>query len=130
MIINALYSKYFQKSKIFVYPLLEIKRGGPATPVETYFSWGTSYTSEDMKLICLYENRKDIEYLKFERDVLLKHSRLYDYIKVDDKSSIFIFDFSDLGSDWDFIVAGQYSKIKASIKRMVKDRERKAKLNF
>jgi hypothetical protein len=121
MIINALYSKYFQKSKIFLYPLLDIKRGGPATPIETYFSWGSNYTSEDMKLICLYENRKDVEYLKFERDVLLKHSRLYDYVKIDDKSSVFVFDFSDLGSDWDFLVDGKYSRIRLNLKRSILD---------
>ena len=62
MAINALYVKYFQKSKIFIYPLLDIKRGSSVVPVETYVSWDNHYTPEDMKLICLYDIRTDDEY--------------------------------------------------------------------
>jgi hypothetical protein len=78
MAITALYRKYFQKSKIFLYPLLDIKRGTSVIPSETYLAWGTSYTTEDMKLICVYTSRKDQEYLHFEKNVLLKHNRLCD----------------------------------------------------
>jgi hypothetical protein len=38
MVINTLYDKYFQKSKIFLYPLLGIKRGINIIPQETYLS--------------------------------------------------------------------------------------------
>jgi hypothetical protein len=36
----------------------------------------TFVNSEDMKLICVYQTRTDLEYLKFERMFLLKHNRL------------------------------------------------------
>jgi hypothetical protein len=121
MVINALYGKYFQKSKIFIYPLLGIKRGAPAIPTETYLSWGKNYSTEDMKFICVYENRKDIEYLKFEKDVLLTHTRLCDYVKADDNTSVFTFDFSDMGIDWDNIVSGNYSKLNMNLKRKILD---------
>jgi hypothetical protein len=119
MAINALYRKYFQKSKIFIYPLLGIKRGGPATPLETYLAWGDNYTTEDKKLVCVYENRQDIEYLKFEKEVLLKNNRLTDYIRVNDKTSVFIFDFSDLNENWYHIVDGKYSKVNLNLKRNI-----------
>ena len=92
MVISALYKKYFQKSKIFLYPLLEIKRGTSVVPEETYLSWNNSITPEDMKLICVYHTRTDIEYINFEKNVLLKHSRLCDYVWTGDKT-IFTFDF-------------------------------------
>ena len=54
MVINALYKKYFQKSKIFIYPLLDIKRGTQIVPSETYLAWNDLYSPEDKKLICVY----------------------------------------------------------------------------
>ena len=70
MKINALYRKYFQKSKIFLYPLLDIKRGTSVVPSHTFVAWNDTYKPEDMKLICLYETRLDKEYINFEKNVL------------------------------------------------------------
>jgi hypothetical protein len=121
MVINALYSKYFQKSKIFLYPLLGIKRGTSVTPDETYLSWNEKYSPEDMKLVCVYKTRTDAEYINFEANVLLKHNRLYDYVKVNESSSVFIFDFSDLKNDWDYFSSGKYSKLDNKIKNKILD---------
>jgi hypothetical protein len=121
MPINTLYKKYFQKSKIFMYPLLDIKRGTSVVPTETYLSWGDICTTEDMKLICVYHSRVDLEYVNFEKNVLLKHSRLCDYVKADAVTSIFTFDFSDLSDDWNHFLNGKYSKMEIKIKRKILD---------
>ena len=71
MALNSVYTKYFQKSKVFLYPLLGIKRGVSVVPIETYISWKGYYNSEDMKLICVYDVRTDEEYKNFERNVFL-----------------------------------------------------------
>jgi len=121
MVINALYKKYFQKSKIFLYPLLDIKRGTSVVPRETYVSWDNTLTTEDMKLICVYHSRTDSEYLQFEKNVLLRHSRLCDYVKADPVTTIFTFDFSDLSDDWNHFLNGRYSKMDIKIKRRILD---------
>lgn len=121
MVINTLYSKYFQKSKIFLYPLLGIKRGTSVVPSETYVSWNDKYSPADMKLVCLYSRRTDAEYEAFESNVLLKHARLYDYIKVSDKESVFVFDFSDLKADWNNFTNGSYSKFSPEVKTKILD---------
>lgn len=121
MVINALYKKYFQKSKIFLYPLLDIKRGTSVVPKETYVSWENTLAPEDMKLICVYHTRTDAEYINFEGNVLLKHSRLCDYVKADAVTSVFTFDFSDLSDDWDHFINGRYSKMDIKIKRRILD---------
>lgn len=121
MVINALYKKYFQKSKIFLYPLLDIKRGTSVVPKETYVSWDNTLTPEDMKLICVYHTRTDAEYVNFEKNVLFKHSRLCDYVKADAVTSVFTFDFSDLSDDWDHFINGRYSKMDIKIKRRILD---------
>jgi hypothetical protein len=70
MAIVSIYRKYFQKSKIFLYPLLDIKRGTNIIPTDTYVSWNTGYSPEDMKLICTYHTTNDNEYLIFEKNIM------------------------------------------------------------
>jgi hypothetical protein len=119
MHVHALYTKYFQKSKVFIYPLLGIKKGISVVPRETYLSWGTFYKPEDKKLICMYYKRTDSEYLKFEKEVLLKHNRLCDYIETDNESAVFIFNFSDLEVDWNYLIDGKYSQISKKTKETI-----------
>jgi len=118
MALSSVYSKYFQKSKVFLYPLLGIKRGVSVVPVETYVCWKNHYTAEDMKLICIYDVRTDDEYKQFEKNVLLNHNRLNDYIKVGSQL-ILTFDLSDLGDDWDHFINGRYSKISLNLKQKI-----------
>jgi len=130
MAINALYVKYFQKSKIFIYPLLGIKRGSPVLPLETYISWSDSYKPEDMKLICTYPKRLDSTYVQFEKNILLTHNRICDYIQLDDETIIFTFDFSDLQDDWMYFLNGKYSKFQEKTKRMILNYFDKSGVNY
>jgi hypothetical protein len=116
----TLYSKYFQKSKVFLYPLLGIKRGSNVVPEETFVSWNENLTSEDMKLICLYKRGKDQEFEYFEK-LLLKHPRLCDYVNINEEEVLFTFDFSDLGDDWDCFINGKYSMMSMSVKLKIID---------
>ena len=118
MVINALYKKYFQKSKIFVYPLLDIKRGTQIVPSETYFAWGEMYVPEDKKLICVYDCT-ETGFNEFENNVLLRHTRLCYYSKVTSDKIVFVFDFSDMSEDWMCLVHGKYSKISIDTKRKI-----------
>ena len=118
MALNSVYKKYFQKSKVFLYPILGIKRGVSVIPVETYIGWQGYYGSEDMKLICVYDIRTDEEYKNFEKNILLTHSRLCDFVKVNSQS-VLTFDFSDLGDDWAHFINGRYSKISLNLKQKI-----------
>jgi len=118
MALNSVYKKYFQKSKVFLYPILGIKRGVSVIPIETYISWKGYYNSEDMKLICVYDVRTDDEYKHFEKNVLLNHNRLNDYVKVDNQL-VLTFDLSDLGDDWFHFINGKYSKISMNLKQKI-----------
>ena len=59
----SLYKEYFQKSRIFMYPLLGMKRGSSVTPIETYIAWEGVYEAHDAKLVCKYYLRNDPEFL-------------------------------------------------------------------
>lgn len=121
MIIDSLYTNYFQKSKVLLYPLLGIKRGCTAVPEQTYLTWGSTISTEDMKLVAVYPVRKDAEYLHFEKNVLLKHPRITDYIPVNEEQCIFTFDFSDIESDWNKFIKGQYSKMDEKLRCKIRD---------
>ena len=50
-----IYKDYFQKSKIFLYPLLEIQKGIKYVPINTYMAWEGQYSFEDSMLMCIYK---------------------------------------------------------------------------
>lgn len=117
--LNALYKKYFQKSKIFLYPLLDIKKGSNFVPTETYICWELKYKPEDIVLVCLYQIKNNLDFMEFEKNILLKHSRILDYIKIDNTTSIYVFNFSDYEEDWLYFINGKYSKMNSMIKRKI-----------
>jgi len=119
MPIKSIYTKYFQKSKMFLYPLLGIKKGVKVVPSETYLAWDPFYIPEDMKLVCLYHPNKSNEYEKYEKDVLLKHDRLCDIKTINKHNKLFIFDFADLDTNWLKFTKGKYSKIDSRIKEKI-----------
>ena len=44
MEITFIQTKYIQKSRLFLYPMLDIKRGYSITPIQTYMSWKNKHT--------------------------------------------------------------------------------------
>ncbi len=119
MPIKSIYTKYFQKSKMFLYPLLGIKKGAKVVPSETYLAWDPYYIPVDMKLICLYHPKEKDVYEKFEKQILLKNNRLVDIKTIDDNNKLFIFDFADLKNDWSMFLEGKYSKINSTTKEKI-----------
>ena len=120
MSITSLYKNYFQKSRVFLYPALDIKRGGSVTPIETYMSWDGYYKLEDAKLSCLYHRRDDQEFKTFETLKLLGNKRFHDFKQVEEHKGVYVFDFSDIVSEWKHVISGKYSKLSPEYKKMIK----------
>ena len=75
---EKLYKEYFQKSKVFLYPLLGIKKGIKFVPNQTYLSWGDEYTLDCNKLLCLYRfNKADKDNFILFSDKILKTLPLF-----------------------------------------------------
>jgi len=121
MAIKTLYKDYFQKSRIFFYPILEIKRGSSVTPIETYVCWEEQYSPKDMKLICLYHLRDDADFIRFEKEKLLGNKYFHSFKEVEDNKAVYVFDFSDFRSDWMNIVEGRYSKLTSLYKKKIEN---------
>jgi len=117
--VKNLYKKYTQKSRIFLYPLLGIKRGAAVVPVETYVSIEGLHKPEDMKLICLYHLRTDLEFRSFEKARLLNNPKFENFHELEDNRGLYIFDFSDESSLWNCFLSGKYSKIDKETKSSI-----------
>lgn len=118
--INDIYVDYFQKSKVFLFPALGIKRGTSVTPIETYLEWG-DITVQDTKLICLYHIRDDDEFVSYEEKYLLGNPLFEDYIEVGDDKAVYIFDFSEYAEDFAKVVEGRYSLLSQKLKDKIRD---------
>lgn len=107
--LSDLYVQYFQKSRVFLYPLLQLPKGSGVTPIETYVRWEGRYHQNKQKFICVYHDRVDLEFKKVEKDRLEKHP-LYDSTVIVEGKKVIIFDFSTLEKDWQHFINGEYSK--------------------
>jgi hypothetical protein len=116
--LSSMYTKYFQKSRVFLYPILQIPKGSVAAPMETYVSWEGYIKPEEKKLICSYKDRVDLEYKKFEKTKLLQHPLLHSTEMVDG-NRLMIFDFSKYGKDWDKFLLGSYSTFEYNTKMRI-----------
>jgi hypothetical protein len=116
MTVENVYGKYFQKSKLFLYPLLKIRQGISIVPVQTYMRWLDMYELGDCKLICVYHKRSDDEYKRFEEKHLLSNPLFYDYFLLPDNMVAYVFDFSEHIHDYYKIAHGKYSELSSNFK--------------
>ena len=130
--INSLYREYFQKSRVFVYPLLDIKRGVSILPVNTYIAWEElGIEPKDAKMVCVYQYRNDDDYLAFETEKLKGNKLFESSAFINDGSQIaYIFSFSVYKQDWLHFLHGKYSKLSIPFKRKIKDFFRRSGNNY
>jgi hypothetical protein len=121
MIIKSLYRDYFQKSRVFLYPLLGIRKGVITTPKGTYIAWDGHYTPGDRKLICTYNLREDKDFIRFEKIFLTGNRLFHDFKLIDDTTGIYVFDFEPHKYDWDNFINGKYSKLTVMHKKRIKE---------
>lgn len=106
---KGVYTDYFQKSKVFLYPLLRLQKGITHVPSQTYIRWENVYKSEDVKFLCEYTYKDINSFLKFAHKFLQRHPLFEDAIQLEDNKHLFIFDFSELKHDHEAFIKGKYS---------------------
>jgi hypothetical protein len=120
MKIDSLYRDYIQKSRLFLYPLLNIKRGFSVTPVQTYISWENHYEVKDNKLIAVYHLRNDTDYTLFEEIKLKKNPLFHDCHELENGELMaYVFDFGSNKVDFQNFAKGRYSKLSPAHKKKV-----------
>ena len=120
MIID-IYRGYFQKSRAFLYPLLNIRSTNTINPINTYLSWTNNGISKnDYKLIVSFLDQNSDGYKAFERQILLKNQYFLDVIQCKNKVISYIFTFENNKEDWNYFLEGKYSKLSNSLKDSIK----------
>lgn len=113
------YTQYFQKSKVFLYPLLGIKKGENFVPAETYICWDKLYDVNDYKFIIIYESERNERYKLFEDRILKKHAHLELSIDLSNNKQLCVFDYSKYKHDYEMFVLGKYSKFSINTKNKI-----------
>ena len=125
---KQIYKSYFQKSKVFLYPLLGIKKGVRFVPIETYITW--SHTLIDSKdiLVCAYaikdstSNQEELERKKQFNMFVKKHlerNELYHSRHHTNDLELIVFDLSYFKKDLQKFREGKYSQFSLITKRLI-----------
>ena len=110
--------QYFQKSKIFLYPLLDIRKGEDFVPVETYICWDDLYDESDYKYICIYHTERSEKFKTFEIRNLSSHP-LLEHKEKGKNRQIYVFDYSKFKHDHEMFAKGSYSKFSVETKKKI-----------
>jgi hypothetical protein len=117
----GVYTQYFQKSKVFLYPLLDIKKGATYVPRQTYIAWEDMYSIEDTMFLCIYQTPMNERFQRFIDRFILSHELFDKYIQLEDKKHLFIFNLKSRKFDFDNFIEGKYSKISLDSKIKILD---------
>ena len=103
--IKQLYNKYFQKSKIFLYPLLELpKVDKDEFFVETFLKY-ENVKLEDCKIICQFNVKNLNFFLNYRKEKILKSPYFIFEKQLNDNTYIFVFDLSAFKTSTFFLYA-------------------------
>ena len=127
---KQIYKNYFQKSKVFLYPLLEIPKGTRFVPVSTYIDYNMANMifgdNSENKFYCLYvipqeKKHKDAHkaYRVFEQFQLKEHSLYEDSWNIEKHLILYMFDFSIFKKDLKLFREGKYSQFSEYSKKRI-----------
>jgi len=117
----GIYTDYFQKSKVFLYPLLRLKKGLPFVPKETYVAWDNVYSVEDCRFFCEYKVKYTDKFKKFIAQYLQSNAYYEDYIGLSESKHLFIFNFTPIKNDYNRFISGKYSQLTLESKVTILD---------
>ena len=125
---KKVYAEYFQKSKVFLYPLLNIKKGIRFVPLETYLSWPGLFGIEKNKFFCLYKVPEGDEEQKMFKQLHLKTNEHFEewfplkkHSWGDDQLLLCQFNFNVYKKDLNKFRKGKYSQFSEYVKKRILD---------
>lgn len=125
MVIDYIYSNYFQKSKVFLYPLLGIPFQSNPVMFETFMIVDDP-AGKDRKLFVVdlltdqpnvYTTKANISFEQFFKNNVMKNQRFVSSELIGKSRVRCYFDLSDLRDDVEAVKLGRYSKISDTSKK-------------
>lgn len=119
--ITALYAKYFQKSKTFLYPFLSIPKNAPYAPAGVYVSWKDVFTTEDKKIAVVFKHEESLGYADFVITYLYNNPLFVEERSSKDNYDIFIFNLENYAADYHHFLNGKYSQFTSKTKKIIRN---------
>tara|TARA_R100000152_G_C6763851_1_gene188348 strand:- start:673 stop:1254 length:582 start_codon:yes stop_codon:yes gene_type:complete len=128
---KQIYRNYFQKSKVFLYPLLEIPKGVKFVPFNTYTTFLNSidnFHEFTYKYFCLYHIPCEVDeqanfknWQVFEGLYLKEHNLFEEKFHIDSRLRLYMYDFSVFKKDLQSFRDGKYSQFSEYSKKRILD---------
>lgn len=119
MKIKQVYKGYFQKSKVFLFPQLNIKKNSYIQPVGSYVAWDQHISKEEQKLIVVYKPAEEAVFKAFERKVLYEHPQFEAFFECANGNYAYVFTFHRFAEDWNRFLKGNYSAFSKDFKARI-----------
>lgn len=119
--VKDVYKSYFQKSSVFLYPLLNIPKNYGAVnkrPKKTYIASKNTFKPEDMKLFAVYEDSNDSNWKIYFEKVLLKNKNVEGYFTNGD-DIVVMFNMESFKEDMRHFLNGKYSMFSTEARRSI-----------
>ncbi len=119
--LKKLYSSYFQKSRSFLLPVLDIKKDARYPSIQSYMQWENVYELSDHNLILTYYERDDPQWDKYLLNTIMTNRMFNEYYQVDEEILAVSFDLHSISDDFEYVLEGKYSKLTKSTKSKIRD---------
>lgn len=121
MKLTSLYNKYFQKSKVFLFPLTGLRKKDDFNPSFCGLSLDGIYTFSDLKLIVVYDIPSNPKQFYTFLNKKVKKSTIYEthFLNNDKTKEIVIFDLKIYKKELVHFYNGQYSKLSKHVKKSI-----------
>jgi hypothetical protein len=121
-VIKKLYSKYFQKSRSFLFPILGLKKNAKFIPIQCYMAWENVYSTEDRKLILIYEKENTVEWKNYIARTVMSNQLFECYIETEVEDEVaLVFDLHCIEKDYVNVLEGKYSKLDKLSKKRIRE---------
>jgi len=120
--LKSVYSKYFQKSRSFLYPILGFKKVAQYIPLQVNLAWEGMFSLDDKMLLVSYKKFKDLQWEKYLVETLMANQMFNDFHETEDPNVIVVsFDLKIISEDYDKVLQGKYSEIGKLLKKKIRD---------
>lgn len=117
--ILKVYNKKFQKSKVFLYPLLGLSNKKGIKPSNTYMSFDGFSEFIDTKLTCVFSDRNNSEFIDFENKIIFNNKYFEELIELENGDGAYVFSMSEFTNDFYFVTKSKYSRINSESKERI-----------
>lgn len=115
------YSKYFQKSRTFLLPILGLRKAAVYAPLQSYLMWDGMHTLEDERLILTFQHYKEKTWDEYLLNTLMANQMFDEYHELESDVIAISFDLNCISADYRLVLEGKYGQLSKLLKAKIRD---------